>query len=313
MLFRAGLEFKKTGKSISDSIREQVSEKWGRGIFSNIFEPDKSYSDKVKQEIKDMAGSIKDFLYSFDIPTNLIDEFIKKMVEAGKAGQDALRNAGEQAAKEAERMRGILAKMTGDTDTVIEKMSDKWTDAIFDMAKGTKTFSDVWQMVLDDALRNFIGGFIRGMLEAHSKMLGKMVAQWWTAQTAMGFAGGKTDWLGIAGKVLGLFSGGGGGASFAGESFALSTSPLHPANVPMFASGGVVRKPTLGMIGESGPEAVVPLDEYNSGGGSLTIINVVDPNFVNSQIAQDPNTVINVINADLIRGGSTRKTMRRVK
>ena len=38
--------------------------------------------------------------------------------------------------------------------------------------------------------------------------------------------------------------------------------------IPGFAEGGIVTRPTLAVIGEAGPEAVVPLDRYNRGGGS---------------------------------------------
>ena len=39
--------------------------------------------------------------------------------------------------------------------------------------------------------------------------------------------------------------------------------------VPHFASGGIVTGPTLALIGEAGPEAVVPLGQM--GGGIITI------------------------------------------
>jgi len=42
-------------------------------------------------------------------------------------------------------------------------------------------------------------------------------------------------------------------------------------DVTMMATGGIVTKPTLGMVGEAGPEAVIPLSKLNMGGGSTTI------------------------------------------
>jgi len=41
--------------------------------------------------------------------------------------------------------------------------------------------------------------------------------------------------------------------------------------MPMLANGGLVTSPTIAMIGESGPEAVVPLGNGGFGGGSITI------------------------------------------
>jgi hypothetical protein len=56
-------------------------------------------------------------------------------------------------------------------------------------------------------------------------------------------------------------------------------------NIPMLANGGIVTSPTLAMIGEKGPEAVIPLSGPNAGGGlggtNVTIhVNGGDPNAV---------------------------------
>jgi predicted ThiF/HesA family dinucleotide-utilizing enzyme len=47
------------------------------------------------------------------------------------------------------------------------------------------------------------------------------------------------------------------------------------------ASGGIVTSPTFALIGEAGPEAVIPLDKMGSMGGGVTInVNGGDPNAV---------------------------------
>jgi hypothetical protein len=53
-------------------------------------------------------------------------------------------------------------------------------------------------------------------------------------------------------------------------------------NIPMLADGGIVNSPTLAMIGERGPEAVVPLDRLrNTGGGDIYVtVQGGDPNAV---------------------------------
>jgi hypothetical protein len=56
-------------------------------------------------------------------------------------------------------------------------------------------------------------------------------------------------------------------------------------NIPMLAAGGIVTGPTLAMIGEAGPEAVVPLSRAGEfgmgGGGNVTIhVNGGDPQAV---------------------------------
>ena len=42
-------------------------------------------------------------------------------------------------------------------------------------------------------------------------------------------------------------------------------------NIPTLADGGIVNRPTIAMIGEAGPEAVVPLGKKGLGGGDLHV------------------------------------------
>ena len=52
-------------------------------------------------------------------------------------------------------------------------------------------------------------------------------------------------------------------------------------DIPMLAQGGIVSSPTLAMIGEAGPEAVIPLDKIGTMGTNVTIhVNGGDPNAV---------------------------------
>ncbi len=52
------------------------------------------------------------------------------------------------------------------------------------------------------------------------------------------------------------------------------TIPVHFAvdDLPAMGSGGIVRKPTLALIGESGPEAVVPLGSSVAGGSQPIVV-----------------------------------------
>jgi hypothetical protein len=44
--------------------------------------------------------------------------------------------------------------------------------------------------------------------------------------------------------------------------------------VPKFADGGIVTRPTLGLVGEAGPEAIIPLSQLGRGGGTNINITV---------------------------------------
>jgi hypothetical protein len=63
-------------------------------------------------------------------------------------------------------------------------------------------------------------------------------------------------------------------------------------SIPRLADGGIVSSPTLALIGEAGPEAVVPLDRMQSGGGIT--INVTGGLATSAEIGE---SVVNALRA----------------
>jgi hypothetical protein len=62
-----------------------------------------------------------------------------------------------------------------------------------------------------------------------------------------------------------------------------------PKSVPRMAEGGIVRSPTLALIGEAGPEAVVPLSGRNAGMGMTINVQaglVANPDQIGQQIIE---------------------------
>lgn len=72
--------------------------------------------------------------------------------------------------------------------------------------------------------------------------------------------------------------------------------------VPFLADGGIVDSPTLAMIGEAGPEAVVPLSQYDRGGGGGNMVNVYWSSLLNPSQAE-VKRVAALINTELGRTG----------
>ena len=62
--------------------------------------------------------------------------------------------------------------------------------------------------------------------------------------------------------------------------------------IPRMAEGGIVTAPTLALIGEAGPEAIVPLDRMNTGGG--VTVNVTGGLATSAEIGQ---AVVNALRA----------------
>ena len=71
-----------------------------------------------------------------------------------------------------------------------------------------------------------------------------------------------------------------------------ATQAASRMNLPRMAEGGIVNSPTLALIGEAGPEAVVPLDRMNTGGG--VTINVTGGLSTSAEIGQ---AVVNALRA----------------
>jgi len=53
--------------------------------------------------------------------------------------------------------------------------------------------------------------------------------------------------------------------------FGLGGNKFEVPDIPMLANGGIVTSPTLAMIGEKGPEAVIPLSKMNGTGGGISV------------------------------------------
>jgi hypothetical protein len=66
-------------------------------------------------------------------------------------------------------------------------------------------------------------------------------------------------------------------------------------NIPMLADGGIVTSATLAMIGEKGPEAVIPLDRMGQMGGNNVTIHVN---------GGDPNAVVQALRTYMRQNGS---------
>jgi hypothetical protein len=69
-------------------------------------------------------------------------------------------------------------------------------------------------------------------------------------------------------------------------------SAVVAKKIPRLAEGGIVNSPTLALIGEAGPEAVVPLDRMNTGGG--VTINVTGGLSTSAEIGE---SVVNALRA----------------
>lgn len=76
-----------------------------------------------------------------------------------------------------------------------------------------------------------------------------------------------------------------GGGEFMGKT--LPSVTLDTPNIPLLAKGGIVTRPTLAIIGEAGPEAVIPLGR--GGAGVTNVFHITQPLGTPAQIARAVN------------------------
>jgi tape measure domain-containing protein len=148
-------------------------------------------------------------------------------------------------------------------------------------------FGNAFKEILTGSMsvREALAGMFRSIADHFADMVAKMIAEWLKAQMIQGFAGlfsaalpGMGAAFGTGGPSFnaGAFSGpalssgsafGAGGAPNLSSAFGAGSSSVGTAfsGVKLFANGGIVKGPTLGLVGEGRyNEAIVPLPDGKS-------------------------------------------------
>jgi len=176
------------------------------------------------------------------------------------------------------------------------------TTSVTGVIQGTTTMSQAFhnfgQSVLISIEETLIKRAFKGLEQAFDAMLDSM-----DARAA----------ISAALRAIGSLFGGLGG----GTPTTSGPPDLGGVSPTAFQSGGVVTQPTLAMIGEHGPEAVIPLDRMpgayplGAGGGGLSLQIVVNTPSGTETSVQDTSTtdqrrieisVVDIINRNLVTG-----------
>jgi len=168
----------------------------------------------------------------------------------------------------------------------------------------SRLMGDKWDKFKNivSAVFEAIKGYFSGLIEAWSGMW-KILVGILTGDTDLILSGFKAIVNGVVGMINSVLQLANaikidmpdwlGGGSF-GFNF---------PEIPRLAKGGIVNSPTLAMIGESGPEAVVPLGQGGSGMGAKITINIMGNTYGFDDFE---NKVAEAIKDGVRRGGFQR-------
>ena len=219
------------------------------------------------------------------------------------------------------------------TEKSFEDLSEAEKKAMEDLADTTEDKSSVmdqafagWGNSFSSTLNDMLWGSettFESIAESFAKMVTQMMIQKYAIEKMFGSDGGS-GWFGIALKAVGSALGGGvSGPSHVGvggtTAFGMAQGGvLEGGNLLPFAKGGVVSLPTVfpmaqgaGLMGEAGPEAVMPLKRTSSGdlgvvssgegGGTTIVINAIDSKSFADVVKRNPGSIVTVIN-DALEG-----------
>lgn len=203
-----------------------------------------------------------------------LDELKEKQLITDQELQQAKISANEVARLELEKakeeqLKGLdevaeTAKKTG------EAMASSVGKAVADMILDGKSFEDAMKSVFNTVLRTAIETFTRVAIEA---AIARDAAQ-------------------------GAAFGGGAGAGFA------ILGGLALSKGFKFQEGGIVTKPTVGLVGEAGPEAIIPLDRLNGVGKTEVTIQQTNNFTINGGAGDEQVREIMRKISDVTRSGA---------
>jgi TP901 family phage tail tape measure protein len=252
---------------------------------------------RVQSDLLRLQGEEKkDYLAKLEFESIFLNEKLNLEKAIANASSDAERLALQEARnkllkEEAEIVTAITVKYAAMDQLEAQQKQTAWAEKQIDSLKsmrfGFSAMSEQAQMAarmadnmgntFGDAFSRFVtgagsaqeafAGFMSGMANVFAQELQRMAATAIANNVLPGLMGL------FGGGAPSLFGGafGGGGFSVGNVTGVASGISLPGFTVPAFADGGIVTKPMMGLVGEAGREAIIPLDKLDGMGNNVTI------------------------------------------
>lgn len=261
-------------------------------------------SETFRNIVNGAFGAIKDFVMPV---VNTIKTAVTTAWDAIKTGTSAAWNAIKGFVNDP--MGTIKSFVTGSVDTIKSGITGAWdtiktkTSNVYEGIKTTITdkFDDIVTFIkgVPGRLLNLAGDF----KEAGTSLMNAIING---IKNAAGFIGsiGDSIWGAVKGLINQAIDKINAALEFTINIPGAPDISINAPNIPHLAKGGIVSRPTLALIGEAGPEAVVPLNGRYGMGGNVYQINVTAP--VGSSPEDVGKTLMRYIEAAESAGGRRR-------
>lgn len=250
MLLQYGIHIKDTSSGL-DAIKELQGQISGQATaFAATMPGQMAVVDAAWQALKDMIGkALWDALQPF------VKQFTQWLMDPATKQSFAIwsENLNEWATVTIPVLIDTFNNWVSVLKTIFEWLT-KIGDAILSVQK-----------MMEDSFtgKGGLGGFLQGQVNTLTALLNK------AAQPFIGGGGGG--------------SGGGGTYTLGPGGIPVGTSGFG-STAPHLAAGGIVTGPTFALIGESGPEAVIPLNDANRQMGGITV-NINGGTYLSEDVA----------------------------
>lgn len=201
----------------------------------------KYLDDREKKEIESEARILKQ-------QAEGKEEFAKIMKEVGELTSKSQMETYQRAVEAADKQRDAYRQ-------VFDSISSGITTAIRGVQQGTQTMAQAFRNMALNIMLSIQDLVIRRGIDAIADAL--LGAK---GTTSTGLLGGALSAIGSG--IAGYFGGG------------AAAAPTTTSGPTFLAEGAVVTRPTISLIGDAGPEAVIPLSRVGGMGGSPVIVNL---------------------------------------
>jgi hypothetical protein len=279
-------KLEKAQDDLADRLQEKadflksISEKFGAGYTidekTTAADAIKQLQDRVAKakELAVVSAKLQQMGLNKDLYRQIVEagavDFAKSIIEGGQGAVDAL----NVLANEANAQAVALATQVGG---VLFDQGIAFAQSVVDgLVSQEATLSAVMARVADEFASRIAAIISAGAAQAAAEQKvadAKVAAK--TAQAAYDAAVKKSGKNSTAAKnALAKLN-------TAKTAVSSANKQLNGIVIPAFANGGFVTKPTLGLIGEAGPEVVTPLKDFQAmvaGSNSPTIVYNAAPN-----------------------------------